>query len=75
MEVIQTTMSMGVTINLGNYQSFRLDESITAQLEEDDTLDEVRAELRLKLSSALSQDVASLKKVSEGIIERASKGA
>lgn len=45
MELKEITVSVGRTVNLGNFESLRIDVSATATLTPDDVADEKRGEL------------------------------
>ena len=62
-QVTEITVSLGLTINLGNYESLRRDVSVTAAAEEGesigfDVLEQyARSQANYALASALEQDV------------------
>lgn len=45
MNIKEITVAVGRTINLGNFESLRIDVSATATLSEDDDADEKRSEI------------------------------
>lgn len=61
MKITETTLSLGRTVNLGNYESLRADLSIKVSLEDgesfEDALPEMKAVLSKNLELVLSNDV------------------
>lgn len=61
MKITETTLSLGRTVNLGNYESLRADLSIKVALEDgesfEDALPEMKAVLSKNLELVLSNDV------------------
>jgi len=52
MKMLETTLSIGRTINLGNYESLRIDLSIRAELDSDEYSSELKS-----LESVLSRNI------------------
>lgn len=62
MKITETTLSLGKTVNLGNYESLRADLSIKVNLEDgetfEDTVSEMKAVLAKNLEMILNNDVS-----------------
>lgn len=54
MKIIQKSVSAGLTINLGNYESLRVDSTVTVEISESDDLQGVRARMLLELRDDLA---------------------
>ena len=61
MRIKTITVSRGVTINLGNYESARLDVSVAFELDETDEPDEVYQKASDFIDQKLDQDMEALK--------------
>lgn len=53
MKIIQKSVSAGLTINLGNYESLRIDSTVTVEIGEGDDVKAVRARALLELRDDL----------------------
>jgi hypothetical protein len=53
-KIIQKAVSAGLTINLGNYESLRIDSTVTVEISEGDDLQGVRARMLLELRDDLA---------------------
>jgi hypothetical protein len=62
MKITETTLSLGKTVNLGNYESLRADLSIKVNLEDgetfEDTVSEMKTVLAKNLEMILNNDVS-----------------
>lgn len=57
MQYEKVRANVGVTVNLGNYESLRLDYSVEAVLDFDDAVTESLDELRSKLVKKIKEDL------------------
>ncbi len=53
MKIIQKSVSAGLTINLGNFESLRIDSTVTVEISPEDDLKAVRARALLELRDDL----------------------
>jgi|10_taG_2_1085330.scaffolds.fasta_scaffold01452_5 hypothetical protein len=65
MKVLETTLSIGRTINLGNYESLRVDLSIRSQLDSEETYEsdvkEMEETLKKSLASVVERQISHIR--------------
>ncbi|CAH2606477.1 conserved protein of unknown function (plasmid) [Rhodovastum atsumiense] len=55
MKITELRVSVAKTVNLGNYNSIRLEAGATVAIEDGDDLDAVRAEMMTEINTSLHQ--------------------
>ena len=56
LKVVKVGMAIGLTLNMGNYESLRLDCSMGAEISDGDNIDRARAHLAVLCTEQLQRD-------------------
>lgn len=65
MKITQVTYQRGRTINVGNYESVKLEIGLTADVDSEDTVPEVLGELRRTVLSELTREAKAVRELAK----------